>query len=442
MSLTITKQPHRDIYGIGGDTYVITCSAVSTQTNTLTYTWQTPNDDGEFVDMIPNSDEIISPSNTLSITITEQTKSRVYQCSITDGVDVVTTDYTAINFAQKWYGGPTDQTISPAQGNGLVPVTHDNLIRGGVHIYESVEKMCDANTNYQRVKYGMLAIVKIPGEYQRSFRFDAYDPIFLYNNGTTTWEIGTHWIEMPVMSVDDVDNETIGIIDNKLVAIGGGTVTNNVTSIFIETQYVVETTLPMQTYAYATSSTVGRDSLSAINNSDSISGPYNVLEVSNTARYIPLDLSRANTFIITLSSPTNEIGQYSGFTLINQTPLTSAVEQPLLPNHSYQTFAIPEDLLGKVYTITLFVKHLNVMSTLPLTITKGVVQTDAKGCASSFSVTEIPVKWSSGSPPALYHNRTDPPYVLGSEDVLIYTTHDGGATWYGFIGGVDMRFSG
>lgn len=472
MSLQIVQQPHRDLYGVNGSTYTLLCSAITNTGNPITYTWEAPNDDGDFITLIPNSDEIIAPSNQLTVTITVQTAARAYQCRVSDSVTELVTDYTLITYAQKWYGGPTDQIIVPSQPNGLIPITQDTLIRGGFHVYESTQEMCDANKNHLRVRYGMLALVKELNAQQRIFRFNTYDPITKYINDPVYWQIGVDWVEMPVMSVDDVDNDTIKIVDNKLVAVGDGSLANvlvddktiqYVTSGGVEvlsatlydqdlntfdsvnfhdvtTNVVIENTMAIQTHTYATSSTVGRNSLSAINNSNATQGPYNVLETTSENKlYIPLDLTRANTFLLTLSDVSNPIGTYDGFVLINKAPLTSSIDVPLTANTTYQTFVEPNSLKGRIYTITLFVKHIDVMSTLPLKLYKGSVVTNADKTASEFSATQIPVKWSSGTYPALYTTPANPNWISGSEDVIMYTTYDAGATWYGFIGGTGLR---
>ena len=239
------------------------------------------------------------------------------------------------------------------------------------------------------------------------------------------------------------DNKTIVIQDGVLSAVPYDQDLNTFNSVKfhdVTTNVVIENTMAIQTHTYATSSTVGRNSLSAINNRDAAQGPYNVLEVTaDSKKYIPLDLTRANTFLLTLSDASNSIGTYDGFVLINKAPLTSSFDVPLVPDTTYQTFIEPDSIKGKIYTITLFVKHLNVMSTLPLKLYSGTVETDANRIADVFSVTQIPVKWSAGSYPALYTTLANPNYILGSEDVIMYTTYDAGATWYGFIGGTDLR---
>ena len=454
MSLQIVQQPHRDILGLNGNTYTLMCSAVTTTGQPVIYQWQKPDDNGDFNSFTPTVDEVISPPNVLTITITDNTKSGNYQCSITDGATTVTTDYTSVTYTQKWYNGTTEQIIAPNAGDGgLTPVSIDTYIKGGLHVYEDISVMCNADKNYLRVKYGMLAIVKTQGVNQRVFRFNAYDPIALHAEGLTTWRIGTDWIEMPVLSVDDVDNKTIKIVNNQLSATGGGNpfdqdlnTFNSVNFHDVTTNVVIENTLPIQTYSYAASSTVSRQSLSAVNNSTSGTSPFNVLlsaapPSGHRAKFIPLDLSRGNTFLLTVSDINTTTGWYDGFVLINQPPFTGTVETTLSANHTYNTFIAPEILKGKMYTVTIFIKHLNVMSIMPLGLYKANITTDSSAIpkASSITFDHLTTRWSAGSAPALYTSLTGPSYHLDSEDVIMFSTHDGGATWYGFVGGTDLR---
>lgn len=449
MAITLNHYP-RDLFALANaaNNLYVKIDATTDSGRTLTYTWLFYDQNvGDFQALPDGFGQLNSDGSILTVTGITQEKcggGNFLICTVSDGVDEISTDPIIFRYTTAWKEGP-NSFLGPSDLSLPIPIIIDKYVKGGVHIYNSVEEMCDTTHNFARIKYGQIGVVASFTEMPSAYRFVADDTRLNadFDNTGKLWSISgenPEWVPLPLVYAD-VDGVTIQIQDNKLVAVGGGTETNSVTSREIVTQYVVETTLPIQTYAYATSSTVGRNSLSAINNSDSPSGPYNVLEVNASTRYIPLDLSRANTFLIELSSPTNVIGQYSGFTLLNQTPLISAVEQPLTPGASYETFAVPQDLVGKVYTITLFVKHLNVMSTLPLTLTKGVVHVDSKGCASTFSVTNIPVKWSTGAPPALYTTPSSQTYNIGSEDIIMYTTHDGGETWYGFVGATDLRFS-
>lgn len=542
----------------------------------LSYEWFTFSpDDGTWVTTnVTQSTYSFSGNSTPSTAL--------YRCTVTDSGESKSIDTTIIYIGDFWLSGPEGFSVIPSDANQPAVLTFDTSVRGGLHVYETIEKMCNAEVNVNRVKYGQIAIVPSanPNDYSliRAYKFVERDPLarvnYLLNEGLDVkWAVGVEWVLMDVMT-SEVDGDTIQIIDNKLVAAGippdnktiviqDGVLSavpydqdlntfNSVNFHDVTTNVVIENTMAIQTYAYATSSTVGRNSLSAINNSEATQGsiggttfafnsvdfnysvtgfadttfptltlvrgrlysfdltnvssshpfalrltnggsttpvpgttnnnvntgaynvtityqvpldapsiiyyqctehyqmlgtinivnpgPYNVLEVTaDSKKYIPLDLTRANTFLLTLSDASNSIGTYDGFVLINKAPLTSSFDVSLDANTTYQTFIQPDSIKGKIYTITLFVKHLKVMSTLPLKLYTGAVHTDANRIADVFSVTQIPVKWSAGSYPALYTTPANPNYELGSEDVIMYTTYDAGATWYGFIGGTDLR---
>jgi hypothetical protein len=55
------------------------------------------------------------------------------------------------------------------------------------------------------------------------------------------------------------------------------------------------------------------------------------------------------------------------------------------------------------------------------------------------TTTSLPIKWSGGTAPALYSVNPSQVYQE-SEDIFMFSTRDGGANWYGFVGGIN--FSG
>ena len=592
--ITIIHQHEIDVYLVDSATYNYTFT-VQASTNSpgaeLTYTWEYYDaaNVGDFVNVTEyvtyyNDGFGVAEDNYFTIIGTTQAKvadnALGLRCIVSDngGSAPVTTEPAVFKLVKPWLEGITDP-VMPKDGGAVYPVTDDIYIKGGTHVYSTSAALCDARANRQRVKIGQIGILAEPGKLPKAYRFVTENTDTLFANTFANWQIGVDWIEAPLMFAD-VDNETTFLTpDNKILAIAGGgevippdektiviqdnklsavpydqdlNTFNSVKFHDVTTNVVIENTMAIQTYAYATSSTVGRNSLSAINNSEATQGsiggttfafnsvdynysvtgfadttfptltlvrgrlysfnltnvsnshpfalrltnggsttpvpgttnndvnngaynvtityqvpldapsviyyqctsfyqmvgtinivnpgPYNVLEVTaNSKKYIPLDLTRANTFLLTLSDASNSIGTYDGFVLINNAPLTSSFDVSLDANTTYQTFIEPDSIKGKIYTITLFVKHLNVMSILPLNLYKGAVHTGTNRIADVFSVTQIPVKWSAGLAPALYETPASGAYTLGSEDVIMYTTYDAGATWYGFIGGTDLR---
>ena len=181
--------------------------------------------------------------------------------------------------------------------------------------------------------------------------------------------------------------------------------------------------------------------LDSFNNQAAANGPYNVIDDNAGKHYIPIDLTKGNTAVVTVSSPAGAYitATYGGFVLVNNFDVVTSGDVFTTSSVIASTFEAPSEWLQKAYTFTVYVKHSGVMADLPLVLHNANIQINSSGKASSVSATPIACKWSGGTPPALYDAPQSPTFVLNTEDIFMFTTRDAGKTWYGFVGGVNFN---
>ena len=180
--------------------------------------------------------------------------------------------------------------------------------------------------------------------------------------------------------------------------------------------------------------------LSAINNNSEPYGPWNVLKDTANNLYVPLDISRGDTLMVTLSSPFlhDEVATYKGYILVNNTDMVSAGAAYPEVGVEIDTFIPMTERENHMYTVTVFLKHLEVVSNMPVELYTGTITINAQGIATGMTTTLVPTKWSGGTAPNIYATLTSPPFTLSSEDIWMYSTKDGGDNWYGFLGGLSF----
>lgn len=186
--------------------------------------------------------------------------------------------------------------------------------------------------------------------------------------------------------------------------------------------------------------------LDGINNISSSYGPYNVLVDTQNQKYVPIDVTRGDALTITLSTvagaPLNT-AYYHGFILVNNETLVHS-SSASTANTTISAFIPDTTLINKLFTVTIFLKHEARIASIPWRFHNGSITTNASGSATAMNVQEYAVKWSGGCVPDAHSvtltatNEVVSDIVLGAEDILTLMTRDGGVSWYGFIGALNM----
>jgi len=167
----------------------------------------------------------------------------------------------------------------------------------------------------------------------------------------------------------------------------------------------------------------------------------NILIDTAGKRYIPIDLTRADTFMVSAYTPLLEQGSaaFEGFVLINNSDIvnsTTKYQGNAALNTTISTFATVTEWVNQIYTTTLFLKMVAVLPAFKIKLYNGTI-TIANGVATQMTTTSLPIKWSGSTAPALY-SITPSQVYQESEDIFMFTTRSGGASWYGFVGGINF----
>lgn len=307
---------------------------------------------------------------------------------------------------------PVVGTIAPAASSDTYPVTNPAWGLGG---FRTVELSAERNAiPEERREVGMAVYVNTLSSY------------YVLSGGITNDD----WVPWPRISEETYNTYITNI--------------NNTFPLDLEKVDYVHT--GSKTSHYPLSGAY----LNAINNGSTTYGPWNVLKDVDGNLYVPLDISRGDTLMVTLSSPLvsdlpnqqpgelHGVAKYKGFILVNNTDVVSAGDTFIVNDVDVPTFIEMEERVNHMYTLTVFLKHLNIVSDIPVDLYKGTITIDALGKATELTTELIPTNWSGGEPPAIYATASSPTFVLGSEDIWMYSTKDGGAEWYGFLGGLSF----
>jgi hypothetical protein len=89
------------------------------------------------------------------------------------------------------FSGGVRTPILPPTPSDKGYVTIDTFVKGGLHVYESVEEMCNSTQNNNRLKYGQLATVVDPvtSNPPTLYKFNVKDPSTVYKSMTVAREL-------------------------------------------------------------------------------------------------------------------------------------------------------------------------------------------------------------------------------------------------------------
>ena len=307
---------------------------------------------------------------------------------------------------------PVVGTIAPAASADTYPVTNPTWGLGG---FRTVQSTLDRNSiPDDRRELGMAVYVVAESQY------------YVLSGGLTDED----WVPWPPVG------EEITNIYNYIY--------NNNYPLDLEKVDYVHTGLKTNHYPLSGAY------LNAINNSSTNYGPFNVLKDTNGDLYVPLDISRGDTLVATLSSPLvsditpppvdtlHGVAKYKGFILVNNNDVVSAGDVFPELDVEVDTFNIMDERVNHMYTLTVFLNHQNIVADMPVDLYIGKITIDNNGVATGLTTTQLLVKWSGGSAPNIYATASSPSFVFGAEDIWMYSTKDGGEEWYGFLGGLNF----
>ena len=317
---------------------------------------------------------------------------------------------------------PIVGTIAPAASADTYPITNPTYGLGGFRTVTYAYEL--TSIPMPRRELGMVCYVSEQGQYYAL-------------SGTTA---DTGWTPWP-----NIDVNITNIVNNEYLY------TNNVIGNFLERAWYLNTGIknpegyPWPVNVMNAPYPLSGAWLSAFNNQQTVNGPYNVINtgVDLSANYIPIDLTKGTTMILTVSSPDYTTATYKGFVLINNVDVVSSGDvftsnAQSINSITLSTYEPAPEWADKVFTLTVYLQHKEVLADLPLTLYNANIYIGSNGTATQVTVNELDVRWSGGLPPAITDAPNSPTYTLGSEDIYMFTTRDSGRTWYGFVGGLNF----
>ena len=156
-------------------------NAVTDQNSPLTYQWRK---DGQLLDG--------ATSNTYTIDrFKVGDNSDNYSVTISNtGSDPVTIEGISVQPISLFSGGVRTPILPPTPSDKGY-VTIDTFVKGGLHVYESVEEMCNSTQNNNRLKYGQLATVVDPvtSNPPTLYKFNVKDPSTVYKSMVVAREL-------------------------------------------------------------------------------------------------------------------------------------------------------------------------------------------------------------------------------------------------------------